>query len=211
MTKRKWLKYWTKLNQGIGSVQFLGCFGLSCTLVDEIGKTLIITTLEFYRLKISSLLLGRLYHFCGVVFLWPLMRFSKLTILHFPCFQTSLPEMWPRHLQNMALLRKAKRMMIVMPWLEMQLLESFLTFFYTVPEKKSAVPELSGCYHLQCMLAITQPFNKCFLKFRFAIPLQVKNIFSVIFPPFTYLWELLVCIVPKSKKNKCMRTLKFCD
>lgn len=94
----------------------------------------------------------------------------------------------------MALLRKAKWMMIVMPWLEMQLLESFLMFFYTVPEKKSAVPELSGCYHLQCMLAITQPFNKCFLKFRFAIPLQVKNFYGVIFPPFSYLWELLVCI-----------------
>ncbi len=158
----------------------------------EIGRTLIITSLELYRLKISCLLLGRLYHFCGVVFLWPLMWFSKLTILRFPCLQTSLLETWPHHSQNIALMRKAKGMKIVMSWLEMQLLESFSTFFYIVPEKKSAVLELSGCYHLQCMLANTQPFSKCFLKFRFAIPLWVK-ISTMFFFLFSFLSLRVTC------------------
>lgn len=152
--------------------------------MDKIEKPLVIAFFGLYRSKISSLLLGRLYHFCGVVFLWLLMWFSKLTILRFPWLQNSLLEMWAHLSQNIALLGKAKWMKIIASWLEMQLLESFLMFFYTVPEKKSAVLELFGCYHLQCIVAITEPFSKCFLKYRFAVDLEVQ---ICIFSPLSYI------------------------
>jgi hypothetical protein len=36
------------------------------------------------------------------------------------------------------------------------------------------VLELFGCYHLQCIVAITEPFSKCFLKYRFAVGLEAQ-------------------------------------
>ena len=197
-----------KKTKGIAFVQLLCCSGLSCTLVDKIEKPLVIAFLGLYRLKMSSLLLGRLYHFCGVVFLWLLMWFSKLTILHFPWLQNSLLEMWAHLSQNIALLAKAKGMKIITSWLEMQLLESFLMFFYTVPEKKSAVLELFGCYHLQCIVAITEPFSKCFLKYRFALGLEVQ-ICTILchFFFFFFCFHIPACV--RLKPNYGLLTKKY--
>lgn len=181
------------LTKGIAFVQLLRCSGLSCTLMDKIGTPLVIAFLGLYRSKMSSLLLGRLYHFCGVVFLWLLMWFSKLTTLHFPWLQNSLLEMWAHLSQNIALLGKAKWMKIITSWLEMQLLESFLMFFYSVPEKKSAVLELFGCCHLQCIVAITEPFRKCFLKYRFALGLEVQ-ICTIIFHFLFFSFHIPACV-----------------
>lgn len=146
---------------------------------------------ELCRLRISFLLLARLSHSCGVVFPWLLMWFSKLIIVHFPWLPIFLWEMWTYLCQNILLMETVQSTKIIMPWLEMLLLESFLMISYTVPGKKSAVLGLSGYYQLQCIVANTLPSRKCFQKFRFAIS-EAK---SLLFSFWGLLGRIFSCLV----------------
>lgn len=148
-------------------IQF--CYTSPGCLYLQKGESLIFVIVEFCRLRISFLLLEKLCLSYGVVFLWLLIWFSKQIIVHFLWLPIFLWEMWACLYQNILLMERVKPMKNTMSWLETLLLESFLTIFYIVTGKKSAVLGLYGYYQLQCIVVIILPSRKCFQKFRFAI------------------------------------------